>query len=179
MVQSEKQSTQPPSPGESDGTDAAGTPPSRRRWFGLVFISIGVAMIIVDATIVNVAIPSIIHDLHITSTDAQWIQEVYTLVFAALLLSVGRLSDVVGRRRIFLIGVGIFGAASVLAAISDSGTALIGARLLQGVGGAMILPTSLSLLNAEFRGRERGIAFAIWGSTIGGTAALGPLLGAG
>lgn len=150
---------------------------SRRRWFGLAFISVGVAMIIVDATIVNVALPSIIDDLRITSTDAQWVQEVYTLVFAALLLTLGRAADVVGRRRIFLFGVVFFAAASVLAAFAASGPWLIGARVLQGFGGAMILPTSLSLLNAEFRGRERGIAFAIWGSTIGGTAALGPLLG--
>ena len=150
---------------------------SRRRWWGLIFISLGVAMIIVDATIVNVAIPSIVEDLHITSSDAQWVQEIYTLVFAALLLSFGRWADVAGRRKIMVIGVVIFGLASVAAALSQSGGQLIAARLVQGVGGAMILPTSLSLLNANFRGKERGIAFAVWGSTIGGTAALGPLLG--
>lgn len=150
---------------------------SRLRWFGLVFISIGVAMIIVDATIVNVAIPSIVTDLHISSSDTQWIQEIYTLVFAALLLSLGRTAGQVGRRRLFVFGVAEFVAASVLAAAAGSGGLLIVARLLQGIGGAAILPTSLSLLNATFRGRERGIAFAVWGSTIGGTAALGPLLG--
>ncbi len=150
---------------------------NRRRWWGLIFISLGVAMIIVDATIVNVAIPSIVEDLHITSSDAQWVQEIYTLVFAALLLSFGRWADVAGRRKIMVIGVVIFGLASVAAALSQSGGQLIAARLVQGVGGAMILPTSLSLLNANFRGKERGIAFAVWGSTIGGTAALGPLLG--
>jgi EmrB/QacA subfamily drug resistance transporter len=150
---------------------------SRRRWAGLFFLSLGVAMIIVDATIVNVAVPQVIRDLGITSTDAQWVQEVYTLVFAALLLTFGRLADRFGRRRLFAGGVVLFGLASVLAALSPSGGALIGARALQGVGGAAILPTSLSLLNATFRGRERGIAFAVWGSTIGGAAALGPLLG--
>lgn len=134
-------------------------------------------MIIVDSTIVNVAIPSIIDDLGLTSTEAQWVNEVYALVFAALLLTMGRLGDRYGRRRLLIAGVVVFVLASLLAAVSGSGGALIAARTLQGVGGAMILPTTLSLLNANFRGRERAIAFAVWGATIGGTAALGPLLG--
>jgi EmrB/QacA subfamily drug resistance transporter len=150
---------------------------ARARWWGLVVISLGVSLIIVDSTIVNVAVPSIIDDIGITSTQAQWVQEIYTLVFAALLLVFGRLADSVGRRRLFAIGAAVFGLSSVLAAVAASGGALIGARALQGIGGAMMLPTSLSLLNASFRGRERGIAFGIWGATIGGTAALGPLLG--
>jgi len=150
---------------------------ARRRWAGLIFISLGVAMIIVDSTIVNVAIPQIIKDLGITSTDAQWVQDVYTLVFAALLLVAGRVADRLGRRLVFLAGIVIFVTGSVLAASAGSGLTLIVSRVVQGVGGSMILPTSLSLLNAGFRGRERGIAFAVWGSTIGGTAALGPLLG--
>jgi EmrB/QacA subfamily drug resistance transporter len=148
-----------------------------RRWLGLFFIALGVAMIIVDATIVNVAVPQIIRDLHITSSDAQWVQEVYTLVFAALLLVWGRLADRYGRRLLFVTGAAAFAAASVLAALAQSGPELIGSRVLQGIAGAMMLPTSLSLLNAGFRGRDRAIAFAVWGSTIGGTAALGPLLG--
>ncbi len=170
-------------PGEPGGGDAAGrgdaprAKASRRRWFGLVIISLGVSLIIVDSTIVNVAVPSIIDDLGITSSQAQWVQEVYTLVFAALLLVFGRLADRFGRRRLFAIGALVFGLASVLAATADGAAWLISARALQGVGGAMMLPTSLSLLNATFRGRDRGIAFGIWGATIGGTAALGPLLG--
>ena len=134
-------------------------------------------MIIVDATIVNVAVPQIIKDLGITSSDAQWVQEVYTLVFAALLLVWGRLADRYGRRLLFVTGAAGFAAASVLAALARSGPELIGSRVLQGIAAAMMLPTSLSLLNAGFRGRDRAIAFAVWGSTIGGTAALGPLLG--
>jgi EmrB/QacA subfamily drug resistance transporter len=148
-----------------------------KRWVGLVFISLGVALIIVDSTIVNVAIPSIINDIGITSTQAQWVQEIYTLVFAALLLVGGRLADEYGRRRLFLLGTVIFAGASVLAALAGDGTQLIAARAVQGLGGALMLPTSLSLLNANFRGRDRGVAFGIWGATIGGTAALGPLLG--
>ncbi|MFH8251385.1 DHA2 family efflux MFS transporter permease subunit [Microbacterium sp. B2969] len=150
---------------------------SRRRWAGLVFISVAVALIIVDSTIVNVAIPSIVDDLGITSTEVQWVQEAYTLVFASLLLVFGSIADRVGRRRMLLVGVVIFTLASVGAAMAPTGTALILARFVQGIGGAMILPTTLSLLNATFRGRERGIAFAVWGSTIGGMAAVGPLLG--
>ncbi|GAA1700863.1 DHA2 family efflux MFS transporter permease subunit [Microbacterium sediminicola] len=150
---------------------------SSRRWLGLVFISIAVSLIIVDSTIVNVAIPSIVEDLGITSTQVQWVQESYTLVFASLLLVFGSLADRVGRRRLMLTGVVIFAAASVGAALAPTGDALILARLIQGIGGAMILPTTLSLINAGFRGRERGIAFAVWGSTIGGMAAVGPLLG--
>ncbi|MDR7113135.1 EmrB/QacA subfamily drug resistance transporter [Microbacterium trichothecenolyticum] len=150
---------------------------SRRRWAGLVFISVAVALIIVDSTIVNVAIPAIVDDLGITSSEVQWVQEAYTLVFASLLLVFGALADRWGRRRMLLIGVVIFTLASVGAALATTGGLLIGARFIQGVGGAMMLPTTLSLLNATFRGRERAVAFAVWGSTIGGMAAVGPLLG--
>ncbi len=151
--------------------------PDPRRWAALVVISVAVSLIIVDSTIVNVAVPSIVEDLGSSSTQVQWVQEAYTLVFAALLLLFGTLGDRVGRRRLLLLGVVLFTASSVAAAFAPSTELLIGARLLQGIGGAMILPTTLSLINATFQGRERGIAFAVWGSTIGGMAALGPLLG--
>jgi EmrB/QacA subfamily drug resistance transporter len=153
---------------------------SRTRWIGLVFISLAVSLIIVDSTIVNVSIPSIIDDLHLTDTQVQWVQESYTLVFAALLLVFGTLADRFGRRRMLVIGMVLFGLSSIAAAlpaITSSGDALIAARVVQGFGGAMVLPTTLSLVNATFRGKERGIAFAVWGSTIGGMVAVGPLLG--
>ncbi|MFT4122509.1 MAG: DHA2 family efflux MFS transporter permease subunit [Microbacteriaceae bacterium] len=149
----------------------------RRRWIGLVVISVAVALIIVDSTIVNVAIPSIVDELDITSTQVQWVQESYTLVFASLLLVFGTLADRFGRRRLLLIGVVVFAVASVLAALAPNGALLIAARIVQGVGGAIILPGTLSSLNATFTGRDRGVAFAVWGSTIGGMAAVGPLLG--
>ncbi|WP_084077832.1 DHA2 family efflux MFS transporter permease subunit [Demequina sp. NBRC 110057] len=151
--------------------------PSRRRWLALVTVSVAVALIIVDSTIVSVAIPSIVDELGISSTEVQWVQESYTLVFASLLLVCGVLADRVGRRRVMFVGVVVFAAASVMAAFAPTGAVLIVARLIQGLGGAMILPTTLSIINATFRGRERGIAFAVWGSTIGGMAAVGPLLG--
>jgi EmrB/QacA subfamily drug resistance transporter len=149
----------------------------RGRWIGLAMLSVGVAMIIVDATIVNVAVPSMIRDLHLDGTQAEWVNSAYALVFAALLVTLGRIGDVSGRRRLYLLGLGVFMGASVLAGLAQTGEILILARVLQGVGGAMILPATQSILNTNFRGRDRAIAFAIWGSVIGGMAALGPLLG--
>jgi len=147
------------------------------RWIGLASLALGLAMIIVDATIVNVAIPSIIEELGIQLTDAEWVNTVYSLVFAALLVTVGRLGDLFGRKRIYLAGLALFVGASLLCASAPTGTLLIAARALQGVGAAFILPSTLSSVNAMFRGRERAIAFGIWGSVIGGMAALGPLVG--
>ncbi|MDN3483308.1 DHA2 family efflux MFS transporter permease subunit [Arthrobacter sp. APC 3897] len=165
----------------TEGNTGGGTPGTSRyvryRWWGLLAISLGVAMIIMDATIVSVAVPSIVGDLGISSTQIQWVQEIYTLLFAALLLTWGRIADRVGRRRVMLAGVVLFVAASILCALAESGGVLILGRAIQGLGGSMILPTTLALLNANFQGRERGIAFAVWGSTIGGMAAVGPLLG--
>ena len=149
----------------------------RGRWVGLAMLSVGVAMIIVDATIVNVAVPSIIRELALDSTQAEWINTIYALVFAALLITLGRLGDVFGRRQMYLGGLGLFLAASVLAGVAPSGDVLIIARIFQGVGGAMILPATQAILNANFQGRDRAIAFGIWGSVIGGMAAVGPLLG--
>src|SRR5450756_3091841 len=140
-------------------------------------IALAVSIIIMDATIVNVVLPVLIRDINLTASDAEWVNSVYALVFASLLITLGRIGDIFGRRRLLIIGILIFGVASVLAASSYSGTTLIAARLLQGVGGAMILPATLSTVNALFTGRERGIAFAIWGSTIGGMAAVGPVVG--
>jgi EmrB/QacA subfamily drug resistance transporter len=151
--------------------------PSKARWFGLATLSLGVAMIIVDATIVNVAIPSIIREFDLALADAEWINSIYSLVFASLLLTLGKVGDLTGRRRMFMIGLVVFVFASMLAGQSTSGGWLIAARLLQGIGAAVILPATLSTVNATFRGKERAIAFGIWGSVIGGMAALGPLLG--
>jgi EmrB/QacA subfamily drug resistance transporter len=152
-------------------------PSGRRRWLGLVVIGLGVSLIIVDATIVNVMLPRVVGDLRLTTADAEWITSVYSLAFAALLIPFGMAGDVYGRRRMFVLGTVVFVVASLLAAASGSGSALIGARLLQGVGASMILPATLSTVTAVFHGRDRAVAFGIWGSLIGGMAALGPLLG--
>lgn len=156
-------------------TNPAGAHP--KRWKAMPIIALAVSVIIMDATVANVVLPVLIRDISLTATDAEWVNSVYALVFASLLITVGRIGDVFGRRRLLMIGIVTFGAASILAASASSGTTLIAARLLQGVGGAMILPATLSTINALFTGRERGIAFAIWGSTIGGMAAAGPLVG--
>jgi EmrB/QacA subfamily drug resistance transporter len=150
---------------------------TRRDWAALLTIGFGVSLVIMDATIVNVALPVVIKDLSLTATEAQWMNAVYSLVFAALLITVGRIGDLKGRRLLFLIGMVVFMLASVVAGLSVNGPMLIAARFVQGIGAAMILPSTLSSLNALFVGRARVIAFAVYGSAIGGMAALGPLLG--
>ena len=147
------------------------------RWKAMPFIALAVALIIMDATVVNVALPVIVRDLSLSASDAEWINSIYSLVFAALLITVGRIGDLHGRKKLLMVGITVFGLASVLASFSGSGSSLIFARFLQGVGGAMVLPATLSTVNALFKGKERGIAFAIWGSTIGGMAAVGPVVG--
>jgi EmrB/QacA subfamily drug resistance transporter len=148
-----------------------------KRWWALAAIALGVSLVIMDATVVNVSLPVIIGDINLSSTQAEWINAVYSLVFASLLLVSGRASDIWGRRRFLISGVVIFMIASILAGAAGSGATLISARLLQGIGAAFLLPATLSSLNAIFVGRERAIAFAVWGSTIGGMAAMGPLVG--
>jgi EmrB/QacA subfamily drug resistance transporter len=150
---------------------------SRNRWIGLVFISMAISLVIIDGTIVNTIFPNVIRALSLTSTQVQWVQESYVLVFASLLLVWGSLADRIGRRRLLIIGLAIFIGASVWAGYSTDASSMILARVVQGFGGAMVLPTTLSLVNATFHGKERGIAFAVWGSTIGGMVALGPVLG--
>jgi EmrB/QacA subfamily drug resistance transporter len=161
-----------------EGTWAPGPVLSgRTRWFALLFLALGVAMIILDATVVNVALPSMIEELSLTTNDAEWVNAAYSLVFAALLIVAGRASDRFGRKLLFVVGVIVFVAASVLVGLSGSALHLIGSRALQGLGAAMILPASLSVINAVFVGKARAVAFAVWGATIGGMAALGPLVG--
>ena len=163
--------TAPPAP------SAARPATHRRRWACLAVLSLGVALVVVDATVVGVLMPQIVSGLGLTTSDAEWVTSVYALVFAALLIPFGRAGDLFGRRRAFVTGVAVFTAASVLAALAGDGTALVGARAFQGVGAAMMLPATLSTVNAVFTGRERAVAFGIWGSMIAGMAALGPLLG--
>jgi len=150
---------------------------ARMRWIGLVFISMAISLVIIDGTIVNTIFPRVIEALKIDSTQVQWVQESYVLVFAALLLVWGSIADRIGRRQLLVIGILIFIGASVWAGYSQDASQMILARIVQGFGGSMVLPTTLSLVNANFQGKERGIAFAVWGATIGGMVALGPVLG--
>ena len=150
---------------------------ARLRWIGLVFISMSISLVIIDGTIVNTIFPRIQQALKLDSSQIQWVQESYVLVFAALLLVWGSVADRVGRRLLLVIGILIFIAASVWAGYSNDASQMILARILQGFGGSMVLPTTLSLVNANFQGKERGIAFAVWGATIGGMVAIGPVVG--
>lgn len=152
-------------------------PITRRQWLAMATLSLGVSLVIMDATIVNVALPVVIEDLGLDAADAQWMNAIYSLVFASLMLTVGRIGDQYGRRRLYAVGLVVFMLASLAAGAATGPATLIAARLVQGLGAAMVLPSTLSTLNAMFTGRARGIAFAIWGSTIGGMAAVGPLVG--
>jgi EmrB/QacA subfamily drug resistance transporter len=134
-------------------------------------------MLLLDITIVNVALPSIRDDLHASFEDLQWVVDAYALTLASFMLTAGSLADLLGRRRIFVAGLALFTVASLLCGLSNSPTALNLSRALQGVGGSAMFATSLALLAAAFRGRERGTALGIWGATTGASVAIGPLIG--
>ena len=153
------------------------TPPTRREWLALTVLSIGLGVIVLDGTIVGVALPDIIADLHLDLTDARWVNSLYAVVLAALLLSTGKLADRWGRKNLFLAGIVVFVGGSILAAMADAAGPLIAARAVQAVGAAMIMPSTLSTVNAVFRGRYRAAAFGVWGAVISGAAAVGPLAG--
>jgi EmrB/QacA subfamily drug resistance transporter len=155
--------------------DGVGADP--RRWWMLGFLSTAMTIAMIDATILNVAVPQIGTELGARPSDVQWFNAMYSLVFAALLISMGRVGDRVGHRRMFTAGVMTFVGASVVAALAVSPTMLIAARAGQGVGAAMFVPATLAMVTMRFTGKERGTAFAIWGMVIGVVAAIGPLVG--
>ncbi len=158
-------------------TDATEPGRTRNKWAGLGVLAAGLSMIVIDGTIVGVSLPTIIDDLHLNLNEAQWVNSLYSVVLAALLLTSGWLGDRFGRRKLFVIGVVLFMAGSVLAALSGGAAALIFSRAVQGVGGAAVLPATLSSVNSTFFGNDRTTAFAVWGAVISGMAAVGPLLG--
>ena len=151
-------------------------PVATRRWV-LVAAILASSMAFVDGTVVNVALPAIQRDLHATLADAQWVVEAYALLLSALLLVGGSLGDHFGRRRIFMLGVGLFVLASIGCAASPSVKLLIAARAVQGVGAALLVPGSLALISAAFPEAERGRAIGTWSGFSGITAAIGPVLG--
>jgi EmrB/QacA subfamily drug resistance transporter len=148
-----------------------------RRWWTLAAVCVATFMLLLDITIVNVALPDIAKSLHASFSDLQWVIDAYALSLAALLLTAGGLADLLGRRRVFTWGLAIFTASSLLCALAGSPLMLDIARALQGIGGAAMFATSLALLATAFHGRERGTALGIWGATIGAAVAIGPLVG--
>jgi EmrB/QacA subfamily drug resistance transporter len=148
-----------------------------RKWRVLIVVCVAVFMLLLDITVVNVALPQIEKELHTSFTELQWIIDAYALTLAAMMLNAGSLADLLGRKRIFVVGVGFFTAASALCGAATSPLWLIVARGAQGLGGAAMFAVSLAIISQEFHGRERGTAFGIWGATVGMAVAVGPLVG--
>jgi EmrB/QacA subfamily drug resistance transporter len=149
----------------------------RSRWWTLLAVCLGTFMLLLDITIVNVALPDIQQSLGSSFADLQWVVDAYALTLASLLLTAGSLADMYGRRRLYLVGLVVFTGASVLCGAASSTLMLELCRGLQGLGGAVMFSVSLALLANAFRGRERGIAFGVWGAINGVAVAVGPVLG--
>ncbi|HLX31444.1 MAG TPA: MFS transporter [Gaiellaceae bacterium] len=148
-----------------------------RKWRVLIVVCVAVFMLLLDITVVNVALPNIEKELHTSFTDLQWVVDAYALTLAATMLNAGSLGDMIGRKRIFLVAIALFTISSALCGSATSPLFLILARGAQGIGGAGMFAVSLAIISQEFHGRERGTAFGIWGATVGMAVAVGPLVG--
>jgi EmrB/QacA subfamily drug resistance transporter len=163
---------------EAVATEAPGTRSETNRWLVLVLVCIAQFMVILDATIVNVALPSIQHGLHFSASSLQWIVNAYTLVFGGFLLLGGRASDLLGRQRLFVAGLVVFTGASLLNAVATSSGLLVGGRALQGLGAALVSPAALSIITTTFEeGAERTKALGVWSAIAAGGGAVGLVLG--
>src|ERR1700689_2658624 len=148
-----------------------------KKWWTLIAVCAGIFMLLLDVTIVIVAQPSIQSGLHASFSDVQWTLDAYALTLASVLLASGSLADRYGRKLLFTIGLAVFTVGSLLCGVAVNPLMLILSRSGQGIGGAIMMATSLALLGNSFRGRERGVAFGIWGAVVGISSALGPVLG--
>ena len=148
-----------------------------RKWWTLGAVAFGLFMIMLDNTVVNVALPSIERDLHMSLSSLEWIVTAYALTFAAFLITGGKLADMLGRRRIFLVGLVVFTLSSLACGLAPSAGFLIGARAVQGVGAALMNPATLSIITATFPPRQRGTAIGIWAGVSALALAIGPLVG--
>ncbi|HMH92406.1 MAG TPA: MFS transporter [Streptosporangiaceae bacterium] len=165
-------------PGAGPDRPAAGAGPGRgTKWWTLTAVCLGTFMLLLDVTIVNVALPDIQSALHSSFSGLQWVVDAYALSLAALLLTAGSLADLFGRRRLYLVGLVIFSLGSLLCGVAVSTLMLQLSRGLQGVGGAIMFSVALALLADAFRGKDRGVAFGVWGAVTGLAVAIGPLLG--
>jgi EmrB/QacA subfamily drug resistance transporter len=148
-----------------------------RKWWTLIAVSMAIFMLLLDITVVNVALPKIQHALHSSFSDLQWVVNAYALTLAAFLLTAGAVSDLIGRRRVFVAGLFVFTVASAVCGLSSSPLMLNLARAVQGTGGAMMFATSLALIAQAFHGKDRGTAFGVFGAVTGAAVAVGPVLG--
>jgi EmrB/QacA subfamily drug resistance transporter len=148
-----------------------------RKWRVLIVVCVAVFMLLLDITVVNVALPNIDKELNTSFTDLQWVVDAYALTLAATMLNAGSLGDLIGRKRVFVAGIALFTLASALCGAATTPLWLIVARGAQGIGGAAMFAGSLAIISQEFHGRERGTAFGIWGATVGAAVAIGPLVG--
>src|SRR4029079_5428305 len=148
-----------------------------RKWITLAAVAFGLFMIMLDNTVVNVALPAIERDLHVSISSLEWVVTAYALTFAALLITGGKLGDLYGRKRIFIVGIAVFTLSSLACGLAPSAAFLIGARAVQGVGAALMNPASLSIITATFAPRERGQAIGIWAGVSAMALAIGPLVG--
>src|ERR1700712_2013600 len=167
---------------EADGAGSDGAPGGSDtgrdpKWWTLVAVCAGVFILLLDITIVNVALPDIQSQLHASLSDLQWVIDAYALSLAALLLTAGSLADLFGRRRVFVVGLVIFTVGSVACGAAQDILFLQLARAFQGIGGAAMFSTALALLAAAFHGKDRGTAFGVFGATTGVAGAIGPGLG--
>src|SRR4051794_21349129 len=152
--------------------------PDPRRWIALILLTATQFMLIIDVSIVNVALPTIERELDFTDSSLQWVASAYALTFGGFLLLGGRMADLLGRRRLFMIGLAVFTVASLACGFANTNNLLIAARAVQGLGGAMIAPAALSILSTTFaEGEERNKALAVWGAVSGAGGAVGVLLG--
>ncbi len=148
-----------------------------RKWWPLVAVCLGTFMLLLDVTIVTVALPDMAGALKASLSDLQWVIDIYALALAALVMGAGSAADALGRRKVYAVGTMVFALASLACGLSTGAAMLVAMRCVQGVGAAAMFATTLSLLGAAYQGRDRGVAFGVWGSVSGAAAALGPVLG--
>jgi EmrB/QacA subfamily drug resistance transporter len=148
-----------------------------RKWLPLVAVCLGTFMLLIDVTIVNVALPDMARGLHTSFASLQWVVDGYALALAALMLGIGSIADLLGHRKVYVAGLAVFAIASLICGLAPNPGLLITARILQGVGGAAMFATTFALLNSSYQGRDRGTAYGLWGAVVGASAAVGPIIG--
>jgi EmrB/QacA subfamily drug resistance transporter len=148
-----------------------------RKWLPLLTVCLGTFMLLIDVTIVNVALPKMVSELHASFGSLQWVVDAYALTLAALVLGTGSIADLIGHRQAYIGGLALFAISSFVCGVSPNSDVLVGARAVQGVGAAAMFATTFALLNSNYGGRDRGTAYGMWGAVAGASAAVGPIIG--